>query len=95
VFDKGETFSGIDYDKGLEATHELKKIFPDKNLAAIALKWILMFDEVSCIIPGASNPQQVTSNLEAVDLPDLLKPELEAVKEVSDKLIRNPVHYKW
>jgi len=95
AFDKGETFSGIDYDRGLEATRELKKIFPDKNLAAVALKWILMFGEVSCIIPGASNPQQILSNMEALELSDLSKAEVDAVKAVYDKFIRNPVHYKW
>ncbi len=95
AFDKGETFSGIDYDRGLEATRELKKIFPDKNLAAVALKWILMFVEASCIIPGASNPQQIASNLEALELSDLSIAEVDAVKVVYDKFIRNPVHYKW
>ena len=46
AFDKGETFSGIDYAKGLEAIEEVKNIFPNQDLAAIALKWILMFKEV-------------------------------------------------
>ena len=57
AFDKGETFSGLDYNVGLEAVEEIKKLFPDQeNLAPVALRWILMFDEVSCIIPGASKP---------------------------------------
>ncbi len=95
AFDKGETFSGIDYNKGLKAIQELKNIFPGKNLASLALKWILMFEEVSCIIPGASNPQQIVSNLEALEIPELLQSETEAVKAVYDKFIKYPVHYKW
>jgi len=95
AFDKGETFSGIDYNKGLEAVAALKTIFPGKNLAAIALKWILMFEEVSCIIPGASVPEQLLSNLKVLDLPEISEEELLAVKQVYDKYIYNPVHYKW
>ena len=72
AFDKGETFSGVDYEKGLEAVEEIKKLFPQHaNLSAIALKWILMFREVSCVIPGASGPDQVLSNVLASEQPDL------------------------
>ncbi len=95
AFDKGETFSGIDYNKGLEAVAALKTIFPGKNLAAIALKWILMFEEVSCIIPGASVPEQLLSNLKVLDLPKISEEELLAVEQVYNKYIFNPVHYKW
>lgn len=95
AFDKGETFSGIDYAKGLEATEELKTIFPNQDLAALALKWILMFEEVSCVIPGASTPEQALSNLKAMNLPDLSVEEMEAVRAVYNKFIKNPVHYKW
>ena len=61
AFDKGETFSGVNYEKGLKAVRELQTLFPEQeNLAPIALRWILMFDEVSCIIPGASKTSQGT-----------------------------------
>ena len=95
AFDKGETFSGIDYAKGLEAIEEVKNIFPNQDLAAIALKWILMFKEISCVIPGASTPEQALSNLKAMNLPDLSIEEMDAVKAVYEKFIKNPVHYKW
>jgi aryl-alcohol dehydrogenase-like predicted oxidoreductase len=95
AFDKGETFSGIDYNTGLQAIEELKGVFPDKNLAAIALKWILMFDEVSCIIPGASAPEQVLSNMKTLDLNEISIDEMLAVRKIYDKYIFNPVHYKW
>jgi aryl-alcohol dehydrogenase-like predicted oxidoreductase len=95
-FDKGETFAGIDYETGLEAVEELKKIFPGHaNLAPAALKWILMFDEVSCIIPGASNKQQVESNNMSMDLPDLTKQQLDAVQSVYEKRIKKLVHHLW
>ncbi len=95
AFDKGETFSGIDYNLGLDAVTELKTIFLNQDLAAIALKWILMFEEVSCVIPGASVPEQVISNLKALDLNELSVEEMLAVDAVYDKYIKNQVHYKW
>lgn len=96
AFDKGETFSGIDYETGLAAVDALKQFFPgDENLAPIALKWILQFDAVSCIIPGASNPQQVDSNLAALGLQDLSAEQIKAVQEVYEKYIKNSVHYLW
>ncbi len=96
AFDKGETFSGIDYDKGLEAVEELKSLFPgQKNLASFALKWILMHKEISCVIPGASKPEQVSANLHALDLPDLNTDIMTGIKTVYDKYIKDPVHFLW
>ncbi len=64
MFDKGETFSGVDYETGLQAVEELRALFPGRdNLAPLALRWILMFDQVSCVIPGASRDAQLVSNL--------------------------------
>lgn len=94
-FDKGETFSGIDYNLGLDAVEELKKIFPNKDLALIALKWILMFKEVSCIIPGASRVDQLESNLKAIDTPNLSNDELQKINEVYNHYIKNQVHQLW
>ena len=87
-FDKGETFSGVDYLKGLEAVEEIKNLFPEQsNLAAIALKWILMFKEVSCVIPGASRPDQVVSNIEVSKLPELSAEQMDGVRKIYEKLI--------
>jgi len=95
-FDKGETFSGIDYETGLEAVEELKKIFPGHtNLAPVALKWILMFDEISCIIPGASKKEQVISNNASMSLPDLTRQQLDAVQAIYQKRIKMLVHHLW
>jgi len=95
AFDKGETFSGIDYNSELEAVAQLKTIFPNQELSAVALKWVLMFEEVSCVILGASIPEQVLSNLKAVDLPDLSSQKIEETKSVYEKFIKNQVHHKW
>jgi aryl-alcohol dehydrogenase-like predicted oxidoreductase len=89
AFDKGETFSGIDYDKGLEAVEELKKLFPQtSNLSSAALRWILMFPEVSCVIPGASKPEQVLSNLKTTELQNLSVFQMESIRQVYK-------HYIW
>ncbi|MCW3090624.1 MAG: aldo/keto reductase [Ferruginibacter sp.] len=96
AFDKGETFSGIDYETGLAAVEALKHIFPGKeNLAPIALKWILQIDAVSCIIPGASASNQLDSNLSALDIPDLTTEQLAAVQDVYEKYIKKSVHQLW
>ncbi len=95
-FDKGETFSGIDYEAGLEAVEELKKIFPNhNNLAPIALKWILMFKQVSCIIPGASNVDHVVSNIEAESIPDLTEEQMKKINDIYEKYIKSQVHHRW
>ena len=96
AFDKGETFSGVPFDVGLKAVNELKKVFPDReNLAPIALRWILDFPEVSCIIPGASKVEHLKSNLESMGLPPLTKKEREAVNHVYDRYIKKHVQHLW
>jgi aryl-alcohol dehydrogenase-like predicted oxidoreductase len=93
AFDKGETFSGVNYDTGLAAVEELKKAFPD--LPSSALKYTLMFDAVSCVIPGASSAEQAQRNAAVSDVPPLSAEQMNKVKEVYDKYIKDPVHYLW
>lgn len=96
AFDKGETFSGVDYEKGLAAVEALKQILPpEPSLAAWALRWILMFDAVSVVIPGASRPEQVAQNLAAAELRPLSKAEMDGIGELYRERIRDPVHYLW
>ena len=96
AFDKGETFSGVDYNTGLAAVEELKRLFPGQtSLAQQALRWILMFPEVSCIIPGASRPEQLASNLQTEEVPALSSEQMAAVREVYDRLVRPQVHQVW
>jgi len=96
AFDKGETFSGVDYETGLAAVDDLRTVFPgDGNLAPDALRWILTFDAVSCIIPGASKPEHLTSNVQALERPAPSTEQRQAVTRIYDEHIRNPVHYLW
>ena len=96
AFDKGETFSGVDYETGLQAVEQLQSIFPsDYTLAQYALRWILMFDAVSCVIPGASKVSQVESNVVAADMPALSGRQMKQVQAIYDRLIRPSVHPLW
>jgi aryl-alcohol dehydrogenase-like predicted oxidoreductase len=96
AFDRGETFAGVDYEKGLRAVEELKRIQPkDFTMAQFALKWILMHDAVSCTIPGAKRPSQVEDNSRASDLPDLPKQVMGGVREIYEKYVKADVHHRW
>ncbi|MER0438760.1 aldo/keto reductase [Emticicia sp. W12TSBA100-4] len=96
MFDKGETFSGIDYETGLTAVEELKALFPnEQNLAPVALKWILGFDAVSTIIPGASRPEQVLANVAALDFPDLTDDQIFAMNTIYTTHVKPSIHHLW
>lgn len=96
AFDQGETFSGVDYQLGLEAVDQIRSIFPnDIHLVNLALKWILMFPAVSCVIPGVSKIDQLHSNLESLNTRDLTDEEMRSVKALYDKLIRPSIHHRW
>ncbi|MEM9260750.1 MAG: aldo/keto reductase, partial [Bacteroidota bacterium] len=95
-FDKGETFSGINFEVGLEAMERMKKLFPgEKNLAPRALQWILQFPEVSCIIPGASRAEHLHSNLSALELLPLSEEQLSGMNNIYEELIKKDVHQLW
>lgn len=88
AFDKGETFSGVEYTVGLKAVEEIKKLFPtETNLSAMALRWILMFPEVSCVIPGASSPEQMLFNIQASELPELSPEQTESIRRIYKQYI--------
>ena len=96
AFDQGETFSGVEYETGLTAVEELRAMVPaGATLAQWALRWILMFDAVTCAIPGARRPQQIEDTARASDLPPLTKAEMAAVQKIYDERIRAQVHYRW
>ena len=95
-FDKGETFSGVDLNQGLAAVSELKQLLPPGvDMTQFALRWILMFNEVSCAIPGMKTPKQVEDNVKAADVPPLDAKTMQAVQSIYDRLIRLEVHSKW
>ena len=85
-FDKGETFSGVDYDLGLKAVAELKELFHTDNLSPYALRWV---------IPGASKASQLVSNIQAAQLPPLTQEQMDGVQAIYDKYIRASVHNNW
>ena len=95
-FDKGETFSGVDYDVALEAVEELRSLVPaGYTLAQLALRWILMFPEVSCAIPGAKTTVQVESNAHAANMPALSSDTMQKVQAIYDSRIKSLVHDLW
>ncbi len=94
-FDKGETFSGVDYETGLQAVSRLKGVFPSLSLTQVALRWVLMFDAVSTVIPGASRPEQVAANIAGDELRPLTKAEMSSVEAIYDEMISPLVHHLW
>lgn len=95
-FDRGETFSGVDLDAGLAAVDELRALTPPgATPAQLALRWILMFPEVSCAIPGAKRPAQAEENVAAAELPPLDQRTMDAVQAIYDRHIRSLVHGQW
>jgi len=96
MFDRGETFSGVDYDTGLAAVERLRPLVPPgATLAQFALRWILSFPAVTCVIPGARRAAQVAENAAAADLPAADAGTLAAVRQVYDDAIRPLVHHRW
>ena len=96
AFDRGETFSGVDYATGLQAVEELRALVPEgMTMAQFALRWILMFDAVTCAIPGAKRPSQVEDNARASDSPPPDAETMRAVQEIYERRIRALVHHYW
>lgn len=95
-FDMGETFSGVPYDQALAAVEALRPLVPPGwTMAQFALRWILMFDAVSCAIPGARTPAQATGNAAAGALPPIDAGTLAAVRDIYDAHLRRLVHPRW
>jgi aryl-alcohol dehydrogenase-like predicted oxidoreductase len=95
-FDVGETFSGVDYEVGLAAVEELRKVVPAGiSMSQFALRWILMFDAISCAIPGGKRPDQVADNCRASDIPPLTPDAMAAVKRIYDERIAPLVQHRW
>jgi len=96
AFDKGETFSGIDFEQGLKAVDELRDLVPNGfSMAQFALRWILMHEAVSCAIPGAKSAAQASDNAATSDLPDIDRKTMESVHAVYEKYIYALVHHRW
>lgn len=96
AFDQGETFSGIDYETGLQAVEELRALCPKQmSMAQFALRWILMFDAVTCAIPGAKRADQVEENVAAADFEALTDDTMQAINKLYQETIRPLVHHYW
>jgi aryl-alcohol dehydrogenase-like predicted oxidoreductase len=95
-FDRGETFSGLDFETGLRAVEALRPLVPpDWTLAQMVLRWILMYPEVTCAIPGAKRPEQVEENVKAGGLPPLSEAVLVEILRIYDEFARQRVHQYW
>lgn len=96
AFDVGETFSGVPFATGVQAANELKGLLgPGQTLAQFALRWVIDQPGVSTVIPGARNPEQASQNVAAADQPPLTQDQLDGVRDVYDRLIREHVHDRW
>ncbi len=96
AFDSGETFSGVPFDVGLKAVEQLRPLTPDDaTMAQFALRWILMFDAVTCAIPGGKNPAQVTDNAAASALAPLPDETMSAIQDIYDTFVAPHVHHRW
>jgi aryl-alcohol dehydrogenase-like predicted oxidoreductase len=96
AFDRGETFAGVDLAVGMRAVKALEELVPvGQTLAQLALRWILMFDAVTCAIPGAKRASQVEENVRAADLPPLSGQVMESLAKIYEEQIRPLVHQLW
>lgn len=96
AFDRGETFAGVDYETGLLVVEELKTLVPDGwTMPQFALRWILMHEAVSCVIPGAKNPRQAEDNAKAADLPEVSPEVMDKISKIYREMVRPMVHHYW
>lgn len=96
AFDRGETFSGLDFETGLRIVEELRPLIPNGfSMTELALRWILMFPAVTCAIPGARRPEQVVENALAADLPPLSNATMKKIREIYNREVRPHVHQYW
>ena len=96
AFDVGETFSGVDYEAGVDAAHEFAALaLPGATPAQTALRWVIQQPGVSTVIPGARHAGQARQNSAAAGLPPLSQPALDAIENLYDKYLRAQVHSRW
>lgn len=96
AFDRGETFAGIRFEQGLEAVEELRSLVPKgMTMAQFALRWILMFEQVSTVIPGAKRPSQAEDNIAAAEFPPLSDAVMHKIDDIYGQYIKEDVHHRW
>ena len=95
AFDIGETFSGVNFTKGLEIVEELKKIIPSNfSLSEFAIKWILMHPEVTVVIPGAKNKKQILENITPSEKEDI-KNLMQKISYIYNEYLKSEIHHRW
>ena len=95
-FDRGETFSGVDFENGLNAVEELRPLVPPGySMAQFAMRWILMAEAVSCAIPGAKRASQVEENTAAAEMPGLDQETMQKIRQIYQNRIKKQVHHYW
>ena len=96
AFDVGETFSGVDFEAALGAVDGIRPLVPPGwSMAQFALRWCLMFDAVTCVIPGAKRPDQVEENCRASSAPAIDEDAMRSLRVLYDTYIRDLVHHRW
>ncbi|WP_331159634.1 aldo/keto reductase [Steroidobacter sp.] len=96
AFDVGETFSGVPYDVALDAVEAIRPLVPaGVSMAAFALRWILMSDAVSVVIPGAKSREQAQANVVASQLAPLPQESMRALRSIYERQIARHVHHRW
>jgi aryl-alcohol dehydrogenase-like predicted oxidoreductase len=96
AFDVGETFSGVDFESGLQAVETVRTLLPEgMSMTQLALRWILMFEAVTLAIPGAKNRSQAAENAAAANLPALSGEVMARLLQIYDQDIRNQIHQRW
>jgi aryl-alcohol dehydrogenase-like predicted oxidoreductase len=96
AFDVGETFAGVPYDEGLAAVEEMRPLEPPgATMAQMALRWVLMYEAVSVVIPGAKNPEQARMNIEAAALAPLPPETMARIRSIYETRIKPSVHQRW
>ncbi|MFE7272008.1 aldo/keto reductase [Streptomyces sp. NPDC057623] len=95
-FDQGETFSGVDYESGVEAAVEFAALAPEGfTPAQLALRWLIQQPGVTTVIPGARSPEQARANAAAAALPELSEDTLTAIRDLYDRRIKEQVENRW
>jgi aryl-alcohol dehydrogenase-like predicted oxidoreductase len=96
AFDVGETFAGVPYEEGLAAVEEIRPLVPEgATMAQIALRWVLMYDAVSVVIPGARNPEQARMNVDAAALAPLPPETMAHIRSIYERRVKPAVHQRW
>ncbi|AHF99968.1 aldo/keto reductase [Halostagnicola larsenii XH-48] len=96
AFDRGETFSGLPFERGLEFAGRIDEHVPDgMTTAQFSLRWILDHDAVSTVIPGSSSPEHIRENVEASSFDPLSKQTHGAVRDSYEQVVYDDVHHQW